>query len=571
MALTKVTYAMIEDAPINVNDYGADSTGTTVSTSQIQAAINAAQTAKRPLVLNGAYLIDATLSVTDGLIINGNNSTLKPANTFASTAVISATPIDSFFLVNTVNTVVINNLVFSGIKPNTTSVLTSALTLHATENVTVNNCYFDSWGFAAITNSFVGTPPASYSKDTLVNNCTINYCGHDLTTTSNQGTISAIIPGDYNIFNDCVMFDPTNHGFVVGYGTGSQSTGCTVIFTGATNSIYSSGFYVPDSTSASIPSNVAVSITSCSVINEGATEIGNGIKVSNESYGTTVGDCKIVQFTSSVGAALNVQSAQGTKLLGNYVTMGSARAAITVFASDASFNTDDTYITNNTVVGFSKASTGSDFSGQETNTGVVVYGFARPINNVIIESNKITIFNVGVGLYFDATNVKISNNEINEVVTGLRTNDTSKTILESNSIVSDGGGVELKTAADNIQIMNNTITSGGDNSASNKTCVATIAAGSDSIENVMICGNRLIGRNTTALLTYAILIDSATDNVLIANNQCTYTGTVGNSIRVLGSVDVVVSGNMTADIAIDTAGSTNVGNVAGSNLVTANY
>lgn len=571
MALTKVTYSMIDGAPINVNDYGAVSDGSSVTTAQVQAAIDAAQAANKPLWLEGTYLIDATLSVTGALIIYGNNSTLKVANSFASTAVINSTAINCFFLVNTTEAVLIDGVVFDGIKPNTNSALTSALTLHATENVTIRNCYFESWGYAAITNSFVGTPPASYTKNTLVSNCTINYCGNDLTTTSGQGATAASLSGDYNTFENCVMYDPTNHGFVVGRGTGNTCIGCTTVFTGATNSIYSSGFYVPDSTSASVPANIATSIIGCSVINEGATEIGNGIKVSTQSFGTSVTNCKVIQYQTSVGAALNVQSAQGTQLIGNYVTMATARAAITVYAADAAFNTDDTVISGNLVIGLSTASTGGAFSGQETNTGIVVYGSARTINNVVIQGNKVTLFNVGVGLYFGATNVKIESNEINDVITGIKTNDTSRTIISANSVTCYGVGVNINTNADNMQIVNNNIVSGEDAGQANKMCIGTVSASGGSIENLVICNNRLLGKNTAALLTYAINIDAATDNVLIANNQCTYTGTVAYSIRVLGATDVVVSGNMTAGAAIDTSGSTNVGNVAGSNIVTANY
>lgn len=42
MSLTKATYSMIEGAPVNVLDYGADPTGVANSTAAIQAAINAA-------------------------------------------------------------------------------------------------------------------------------------------------------------------------------------------------------------------------------------------------------------------------------------------------------------------------------------------------------------------------------------------------------------------------------------------------------------------------------------------------------------------------------------------------
>ena len=41
MSLTKVSYAMINGAPVNVLDFGADPTGTTDSYAAIQAAISA--------------------------------------------------------------------------------------------------------------------------------------------------------------------------------------------------------------------------------------------------------------------------------------------------------------------------------------------------------------------------------------------------------------------------------------------------------------------------------------------------------------------------------------------------
>lgn len=61
MALTKVTYSMIEGQYVNVLDYGVDNTGNTDTTTAIQAAINAAagRTVYFPA---GTYIVTSTLS-----------------------------------------------------------------------------------------------------------------------------------------------------------------------------------------------------------------------------------------------------------------------------------------------------------------------------------------------------------------------------------------------------------------------------------------------------------------------------------------------------------------------------
>jgi hypothetical protein len=61
MSLTKVTYSMIQGAPVNVLDYGADNTGATSASSAIQSAIDAA--AGRPiLVPPGTYKLTTGLT-----------------------------------------------------------------------------------------------------------------------------------------------------------------------------------------------------------------------------------------------------------------------------------------------------------------------------------------------------------------------------------------------------------------------------------------------------------------------------------------------------------------------------
>lgn len=65
MALTKVTYSMIEGAVVNVLDYGADKTGSTNSQSAIQSAVDAINTAGGGTVYlpNGTYKIESPITI----------------------------------------------------------------------------------------------------------------------------------------------------------------------------------------------------------------------------------------------------------------------------------------------------------------------------------------------------------------------------------------------------------------------------------------------------------------------------------------------------------------------------
>jgi predicted Zn-dependent peptidase len=60
MALTKVTYSMIEGAPLNVRDFGAVGDGVTDDTAAIQAAVAAANSdlTVNSLVFEGTFLVD---------------------------------------------------------------------------------------------------------------------------------------------------------------------------------------------------------------------------------------------------------------------------------------------------------------------------------------------------------------------------------------------------------------------------------------------------------------------------------------------------------------------------------
>ena len=79
MSLTKVTYSMIQGAPANVLDYGADSSGVANSTAAFDLAI---ATGKRVYVPTGTYLVNATISTKTVIYGDGSNrSIIKPFNT----------------------------------------------------------------------------------------------------------------------------------------------------------------------------------------------------------------------------------------------------------------------------------------------------------------------------------------------------------------------------------------------------------------------------------------------------------------------------------------------------------
>ena len=84
MALTKVNDRMIDGAPINALNYGADPTGTSDSYAAIQAAIDAVEATGKPGVVSipsGTYLCNTGLTVDASLVsIKGDNCFIKFEN-----------------------------------------------------------------------------------------------------------------------------------------------------------------------------------------------------------------------------------------------------------------------------------------------------------------------------------------------------------------------------------------------------------------------------------------------------------------------------------------------------------
>ena len=68
MALTKATYSMVNGAPANVLDFGADPSGTADSVAAFTAALAASNLVYIP---NGTYRVNSTITLTSGKVLFG--------------------------------------------------------------------------------------------------------------------------------------------------------------------------------------------------------------------------------------------------------------------------------------------------------------------------------------------------------------------------------------------------------------------------------------------------------------------------------------------------------------------
>lgn len=89
MSLTKVTYSMIDNAHVNVRDFGATGDGATDDTAAIQAAINAAlasQTSRTVYFPSGLYSISAPLTTSNQINFKGDVTGLGTGSTLTAVA-----------------------------------------------------------------------------------------------------------------------------------------------------------------------------------------------------------------------------------------------------------------------------------------------------------------------------------------------------------------------------------------------------------------------------------------------------------------------------------------------------
>ena len=117
MALTKVTYSMIDSAPYNVKDYGATGDGTTNDTAAVQACINAAASNGPVWIPEGTYMVNAHTiqsgQVKAGVYIPSNSRIVMDTNATLK-AIANSQDIYNVLLVYNVSNVTIENGTLQG-------------------------------------------------------------------------------------------------------------------------------------------------------------------------------------------------------------------------------------------------------------------------------------------------------------------------------------------------------------------------------------------------------------------------------------------------------------------------
>lgn len=169
MALTKVTYSMIQDGFINVMDYGAVADGVADDTTAIANAIAAAANSTI-LLPAGTYLITGdSLTISNAMNLLGQpGAILKLATTASSKKLLSVSSAG-------------DNLLISGIEfdinqPTSDSWTNIAVQINAASNVSIDNCTFTnsaSSAFPAANNGY-GVYLVGAFESAYINNCTFN-------------------------------------------------------------------------------------------------------------------------------------------------------------------------------------------------------------------------------------------------------------------------------------------------------------------------------------------------------------------------------------------------------------
>lgn len=116
MALTKVSYSMVTNAPINIVDYGADPTGANDSTAAIQAAIDAAVAADVRVVGQGTFRTSSKITIKCDADFSQAifNVYSTPAIAVEISTGSAANPTDNLFNVNVWMPLEINNMTKPG-------------------------------------------------------------------------------------------------------------------------------------------------------------------------------------------------------------------------------------------------------------------------------------------------------------------------------------------------------------------------------------------------------------------------------------------------------------------------
>lgn len=282
MALTKVSYSMIQGAVANVLDFGADSTGVASSTVAFQAAIDSLTNGGNVYVPQGTYL----LTVSSGVSLDDNITMFGDG----IASIIRFDPQDSF------RTEGKSNIVIQDIKFKSEN---ARLYFNNCTNVQLLNCYGDG----ALTTTGDLTQQCFWfagCKDVLVENCQfVNYYNSVYLSEKDWPTNPSAFPCERVTVRGGSIIQ-TSHGLTNQYPTGVYGYQVRFLHVdgvyfqdikpkqGATSTYLGYGVYEGDGTLGNL---TEVKVTNCSFANVDAnTEVFIGI-LTSVSRDTVVDSC----------------------------------------------------------------------------------------------------------------------------------------------------------------------------------------------------------------------------------------------------------------------------------------
>lgn len=187
MALTKVTYSMIDGAPINVRDYGATGDGVTDDTTALRAAFTAGA-GKSVYLPAGTYIINrATTDTARWLPISSNteyfgdgfNTIIKIKDGYnqGGGTITAVTPFFVATVAGSVTNVEIHDLCIDGNRANITHPAESPSLIYVIQgssNVNIYNCWLKNPGGDCVTIGSAGAPNLGGERVFIHNNIAEN-------------------------------------------------------------------------------------------------------------------------------------------------------------------------------------------------------------------------------------------------------------------------------------------------------------------------------------------------------------------------------------------------------------
>lgn len=421
MALTKVTYSMIADAAINVQDYGAVGDGTTNNAVTIQNAINAidAQGGGTLFFPKGIYVLDAGVTLCDNITILGENGSIIRQSDSVSQWAIRGVSVD--------------NVIFDTIQIESTGVAFTdgnqrLLQIESGSNIQIENCTFYNARSLAVV--FDDCTNVKISNVTAKNNYATgitfrNQC--DAVTITNSYL--------YSNGNTTVATGSFGRGLLIWQTSNCTITGCVF----EDNTEYGLRLF---SELADTEGNRNVSITGCTFRNNGTIATNKidlyiydesnrieRVAIAGCTFNTRTGNVaaaiqgKDVSLTGCVFKAITPQTSTGVALFGSDNTVVSGcvftNVAFVVTYSSTEIPTNCT-IANNQCIDVV----------QFTND---VFGTGHIINGNYIKHGGAGVADVGILIIRVDTDLVVSNNVIDGFYRGISVASTGGYVTFQNN------------------------------------------------------------------------------------------------------------------------------------------